>query len=117
MTPRVPSKAIAFDSAIAERPRDLSQKHIEVASQELYAIMSDLLHQSIQECMQCHWPFKFHGFVMPMHSKSEGGLAVPCGLAGPGGLPLPSGPHGRTGGTGGDVGPLKRISASTFSAL
>ena len=49
--------------------------------------------------------------------KSERGLAVPCGLAGPGGLPLPSGPHGRTGGTGGDVGPLKRISASTFSAL
>ena len=49
--------------------------------------------------------------------KSEGGLAVPCGMAGPGGLPLPSGPHGRTGGTGGDVGPLKRISASTFSAL
>ena len=49
--------------------------------------------------------------------KSEAGLAVPCGLAGPEGLPLPSGPHGRTGGTCGDVGALKRISASTFSAL
>ena len=48
MTPRVPSNAIAYDSATAERPRDLNQKHIEVASQELYAMASDLLRQSIQ---------------------------------------------------------------------
>ena len=50
MTPRVPSNAIAYDSATAERTRDLSQKHIEVASQELYVITSDFLHQSIHEC-------------------------------------------------------------------
>ena len=50
MTPRVPSNAIADDSATAERTRDLSQKHIEVASQEPNAVTSDLLRQSIEEC-------------------------------------------------------------------
>jgi hypothetical protein len=71
MTPRVPSKAIAFDSATAERLRDLSQKHIEVASQELYAMVSDLLRQSIQKIIQYIWPLKFHGAVMPMHSTND----------------------------------------------
>jgi len=71
MAPRVPSNAIAYDSATAECPRDLSQKHIEVASQELYAKVSYLLRQSIHECSQCSRPFKFHGSVMPMHSTND----------------------------------------------
>ena len=43
MRPRVPSNAIAYDSATAELPRDLGQTHIEVASQELNAMLSDFL--------------------------------------------------------------------------
>jgi hypothetical protein len=68
LLPRVPCHTIANDSATAELLRNLSERHIEVASQELNAKTCHILRKSIPEGSPCLWPFYLHGAVIPMRS-------------------------------------------------
>jgi hypothetical protein len=66
MTPRVPSNAIGYDSATAERLRDPSQRHIEVASEDPRAIVTQPARHKIPPSFPYLWPLGFHGAKMPM---------------------------------------------------
>ena len=68
MNPRVPSNAIACDAARFELLNDFGQTHIEVASQEIYAELVDVIRQLIPESPEYLRPLAFHGHEISMDS-------------------------------------------------
>ncbi len=66
MPPRVPSNAVAQETATAEALREFSEGHIAVDSQELDAMPVDPLRQVIPEFCQYVWSPELHGVGMPM---------------------------------------------------
>ena len=69
--PRAPRSTITKDAATAELPTDISQRHIEVASQDPNFVLYHVLRQSIPERVQYFWPLHLHGAVVAMHSAHD----------------------------------------------
>ncbi len=67
MHPRIPRNTIAPDAATAELLRNLGERHIEVASNELNVVGLYISGESIPESVPYRFPLNFHGSEMPMY--------------------------------------------------